>query len=45
MEGMELFSKQYSVTVTALELAAGGLMGLLYKALKEQDDFKGAQDA
>jgi hypothetical protein len=44
-ESAVLFSKSYSTTVNSVELAVGGIMGILYKALKEQDDFKGAQDA
>ena len=44
IEQNPLFTKQYSLTITSEELAKDSIMTLMYKALKQEEDFLESED-
>jgi hypothetical protein len=44
IEATPMFSKYYSLTLTADSLEQGAIMNILYDALKQEEDFLGAED-
>lgn len=44
IESTPMFSKYYSLTLTTESLEQGTIMNILYDALKQEEDFLGAED-